>query len=103
VPDYWELTGRFDKVAAAGAVMLGFTGFVIGFVGPIWFHPGVNQGPMLGIFITGPAGVLVGAAIGGGLRIGRPDWTTEWRLWSLNAATVAYGLFVFYVVLQPSL
>jgi uncharacterized membrane protein len=26
--------------------------------------PGANQGPMLGIFITGPAGVVIGAVLG---------------------------------------
>jgi hypothetical protein len=31
------------------------------------FAPGANQGPLLGIFITGPAGVLIGA-IGGLIR-----------------------------------
>lgn len=28
------------------------------------FAPGANQGPMLGIFITGPAGALLGAVAG---------------------------------------
>jgi uncharacterized protein YqgC (DUF456 family) len=28
------------------------------------FTPEANQGPMLGIFITGPLGLLVGAIVG---------------------------------------
>ena len=46
------------------ALVIGAVGFVGGFFGPMLFAPGANQGPMLGIFITGPLGVLIGA-IGG--------------------------------------
>jgi len=46
------------------AGVLGITGFVCGFVGPMVFAPESNQGPMLGIFITGPAGALLGAILG---------------------------------------
>jgi membrane-bound metal-dependent hydrolase YbcI (DUF457 family) len=45
----------------SGAVMLGGIGFFGGFFGPIIFTPSANQGPMLGIFITGPLGFLIGA------------------------------------------
>ena len=48
----------------AGAVVLGFIGFIIGFVGPIVFTPQANQGPLLGIFITGPAGAVIGFIFG---------------------------------------
>jgi hypothetical protein len=78
--------------------MLGMTGFVIGFFGPMQLQPGSNQGPMLGIFVTGPAGVLLGGVAGGWLRMARPDWPMRWRLWGLNIANVAYGLFVLDVV-----
>lgn len=47
-----------------GAVILGGMGFAGGFFGPIIFMPGANQGPLLGIFITGPLGFLIGA-VGG--------------------------------------
>ena len=47
-----------------GAVVLGAIGFVGGFFGPIIFAPDANQGPLLGIFITGPLGVVVGFVIG---------------------------------------
>ena len=88
--------------AAAGAVMLGVTGFVIGFFGPIRYQPWANQGPMLGIFVTGPGGVLLGAIIGGAVKFARPEWPTRWNLWTLNAATVAYGLFVLELVVDRS-
>lgn len=47
-----------------GAAIVGSMGFAAGFFGPMIFAPGANQGPMLGIFITGPAGALLGA-VGG--------------------------------------
>ena len=34
--------------------------FVLGYVGPILLFPGANQGPLLGIFITGPLGLIAG-------------------------------------------
>ena len=47
-----------------GAVLLGGLGFTGGFLGPIIFTPEANQGPLLGIFITGPLGFLVGGIAG---------------------------------------
>ena len=47
-----------------GALIFGGCGFVAGFVGPMIFAPGANQGPLLGLFITGPLGVIAGG-IGG--------------------------------------
>ncbi|MGX5832263.1 hypothetical protein [Mesorhizobium sp. 43Arga] len=46
-----------------GAI-LGAIGFLGGFVGPIIITPEANQGPLLGIFITGPLGFLVGLVVG---------------------------------------
>lgn len=43
---------------------LGGVSFAIGFFGPMLLAPGANQGPMLGIFITGPLGTLAGLVIG---------------------------------------
>ena len=39
-------------------------GFAVGFFGPILFNPEVTQGPLLGIFITGPFGAIIGAIMG---------------------------------------
>lgn len=43
---------------------IGGLSFLLGFFGPIVFAPGANQGPLLGIFITGPLGAVVGLAVG---------------------------------------
>lgn len=45
-------------------LILGVSGFVLGFIGPIILYPNANQGPLLGIFITGPGGFLLGCVIG---------------------------------------
>lgn len=50
--------------AGFGAAVLGSIGFALGFFGPMILAPGANQGPMLGIFITGPGGALMGAVLG---------------------------------------
>lgn len=47
-----------------GAVMCGGIGFAGGFFGPMIFAPGANQGPLLGIFITGPGGFVLGGIAG---------------------------------------
>jgi hypothetical protein len=45
-------------------VITGIIGFCAGFFGPIIFTPEANQGPLLGIFITGPLGNIFGVTGG---------------------------------------
>jgi hypothetical protein len=45
-------------------LMIGAAAFLAGFVGPIILSPEANQGPLLGIFITGPLGLMAGAIAG---------------------------------------
>jgi hypothetical protein len=52
--------------ALLGALIVGGIGFVGGFFGPLVLAPDANQGPLLGIFITGPLGAILGA-IGGAI------------------------------------
>lgn len=47
-----------------GALVLGSIGFSAGFFGPIYLTPDANQGPLLGIFFTGPLGFLLGGVAG---------------------------------------
>ena len=47
-----------------GAIIVGAVGFVGGFFGPMIWAPDANQGPLLGIFYTGPLGFVLGG--GGG-------------------------------------
>lgn len=52
------------ETGVLGAVIVGGIGFALGFFGPMIFMPDANQGPMFGIFISGPLGAVVGG-IGG--------------------------------------
>jgi hypothetical protein len=52
------------------AMVLGAIGFCAGFFGPMLLAPDANQGPLLGLFITGPLGFVAGAV----LRLGYALW-----------------------------
>ena len=92
-----------EKKAAKGsapalilwALVLGITGFVAGFFGPITFNPDANQGPMLGIFITGPGAFLFGLALGLVLRLIRLAAWLQWRMLYGCAAALAIGTLYF--------
>jgi hypothetical protein len=78
----WKKSGAISPGPATyvimGGIIVGSISFAAGFFGPIIFSPKADQGPLLGIFITGPLGFIVGL-IGGGLlwrfrvRAKRPD------------------------------
>lgn len=55
---------RFSTPLMSG-VIVGFTAFMAGFVLPVLWDPTTAQGPMLGIFITGPTGFILGLILGG--------------------------------------
>lgn len=46
------------------AVTIGTVGFLLGFFGPMVLVPEANQGPLLGIFYTGPFGFVAGLVWG---------------------------------------
>jgi hypothetical protein len=94
--------GESAALAAAGGLLMGVTGFVIGFFGPIEFQPWANQGPMLGLFVTGPGGVLLGVILGVVLGVSHPEWSTRRRFWILNGVNVAWGLFLLSLVMDRS-
>jgi len=58
-----ESRARMRFVLLSGLVV-GAIGFVAGFFGPILLWPDANQGPLLGIFVTGPLGFALGALAG---------------------------------------
>ena len=55
---------RSASLGFVGGVIVGIIALIAGFLGPILFMPNANQGPLLGIFITGPIGTLVGTVLG---------------------------------------
>lgn len=52
------------ETATTWAGIVGAVGFCGGFFGPMMFAPQANQGPLLGLFITGPLGLVAGGAGG---------------------------------------
>jgi hypothetical protein len=52
------------RFAVVGGLVIGGIGFAAGFFGPIILTPRANQGPLLGILVTGPLGFVLGAVIG---------------------------------------
>jgi hypothetical protein len=70
----WFATGRRHPVmrgAMLGAGWCGIIGFVGGYFGPIYLSDS-NLGPLLGLFITGPGGFVVGALCGAAIAAGKP-------------------------------
>ncbi len=52
------------RAGCLSGLVVGGAAFLAGFIGPIILMPDANQGPFLGIFITGPLGCVVGTAVG---------------------------------------
>lgn len=77
--------------AGLGALIVGASGFCAGFFGPLALNPDANQGPLVGILITGPGGVLIGAVLGAVLgAIGVSDKSAAATL-SVVAALLGVG------------
>jgi hypothetical protein len=91
-----------DRVgwAAAFAGVLAFAGFVAGFMGPMVFEPESNQGPLLGIFFTGPLGVVLGIVLG--IILPLVTAKRNWLVAALVIASVLYrGGWWLYLAVTP--
>lgn len=53
----------FNRMFKYGLI-LGAVGFSLGFFGPMVLNPTSGNGPLLGIFITGPGGFVLGLLVG---------------------------------------
>jgi hypothetical protein len=86
--------------AGGGAVLVGGAGFCAGFFGPIVVNPGANQGPLVGIFITGPGGAVLGAVLGGLLGV---RGASRQRCGTVLAATagVLAAATLFFALPEP--
>lgn len=85
-PGWWWLFG------------LGGIGFAAGFFGPMIFVPESNQGPMVGIFITGPGGGLLGLVLFGLMKFLPVPARAQWIL--LTAIGLV-GTIATLLVVQP--
>ncbi len=64
----WQLlSGKKTSISVAvtgSSLILGGLCFIVGFLGPMIFAKDTSQGPMIGIFIAAPLGVILGAIAG---------------------------------------
>ena len=75
-------------------VIVGITGFLSGFIGPMILAPDANQGPLLGLLITGPTGALLGSVLGIAAALAKLSPRSEAR--ALAAATMIVALVTLY-------
>jgi hypothetical protein len=93
----WLRLVAYPTVAVA---TLGAIGFACGFYGPLALNPEANQGPLLGIFISGPLGLGAGAFLGmvaAILRLRRAAFVL-----TLTAAGIVVGTSTLYYSLPKS-
>ena len=83
-------------------VVLGLAGFLSGFIGPIMLAPDANQGPLLGILITGPTGALLGSVLGVAAALAKLSPQSEMRALAAAAAIVA-AVTLYFCVPAPRL
>jgi hypothetical protein len=83
-------------------LILGAVGFCVGFFGTMILVPEANQGPLLGIFVTGPLGVAVGFVFFGLCTLFSVSAETQWR--GLKVCAVLFVVVtVFFIFPEPLL
>ena len=92
---------RYFSSPLLGAVVLGVVGFLSGFLGPMILNPGANQGPMLGIFMTGPGGFVLGWIIGYVCAERDMGWRKQVKTFCV-VSIVGGGLILFFCLISPS-
>jgi hypothetical protein len=85
-----RMSGGLRKSPGFWALALGAVGGAAGFFGPMLLSPDANQGPMLGLFITGPGGALAGLVLGFVFRF--LPFTDSVRLQALTFFGTVLGL-----------
>lgn len=93
-----------DRPLAIGTcvLVLGFAGFAAGFFGPMLLNPEANQGPMTGIFLTGPGGALLGLALGVVMRFVPIGVGIQRRLLLITSAALVAAT-LYFCLPQPEL
>ena len=79
-------------------LLLGGVGFASGFFGPMLFVPEANQGPLSGIFITGPAGAVLGLVLLGVCTVIDVPARLQWRF---LIGTAVLGGLTALLLIQP--
>jgi MFS family permease len=76
-------------------LILGAVGFAAGFFGPLIFAPDANQGPLVGILISGPGGALLGGLLCGLCKLLRISPSRQWQgIWICSLILAFATLFL---------
>ena len=59
-----ETEARVIRYLLLWSLGLGFVGLMYGFISPMFNVPNTGQMPLVGIFITGPLGFVIGGIVG---------------------------------------
>lgn len=82
-------------------LVLGVAGFTAGFFGPIAFLPDSNTGPLIGIFMTGPGGAVLGLVMGAVVRLVGVSSVASWKL-LLGTAVVGWLAIIAFCIAAPA-
>lgn len=81
------------------SLTLGAVGFCAGFYGPIALDQGSNLGPLFGLFITGPGGLIAGQLLGWLFIVLPVSNARRWQ--ALLAANLLFAVGTLYFCLPP--
>jgi hypothetical protein len=87
-----------EKPRLRWPLLLGAAGFASGFFGPMVFVPEANQGPLVGILITGPAGAVLGLVL---LLVCTVIDVPARLQWRILIGTAVIGALAVFLLLQP--
>jgi len=93
-------TSYLSRRVIRSALLVGGLAFAAGFIGPILFSSS-NQGPLLGIFVTGPIGTVAGALLGIMRSIRNANYAEKRAI--LKALLVIWAVSLLYNLFMISL
>jgi hypothetical protein len=79
----------------AWPLILGAIGFVCGFFGPIALNPEANQGPLVGIFLSGPLGAVLGLFLGAICAASNVRAALRWQILGTTGAILGIATLLF--------
>lgn len=82
--------------------ILGAVGFSAGFFGPMIFSPDANQGPLVGILISGPGGAVLGLLLYLVIRVAQLSHSRAWQMLFVCCLTLTL-VTLYFVMPGPAL
>jgi hypothetical protein len=79
-------------------LLLGTAGLASGFFGPLFFVPEANQGPLVGVLISGPAGAVLGLVL---LLVCTIIDVPARQQWSILIGAAVVGALAVVLLVQP--